>query len=232
MPAVQLDDIAAQLAAHGAINYVATSLAGGAHSFEYWPQIKSAALAFLATAFAPPTPTPRPHADALRDSVADCEPSPTPARPPVAPQHFHPSRHRPGRKCSHWRFHSREWRGVKKVIVRAIGPSLAAAGITSALADPSLQLVDATGKTLAANNDWMTGGQTQEIIDTTLAPNDPKRIRHRRHSRAGAYTAIVTGVDGPQRHRPGGGLRSRFDESAASCLTSPPADGSTPVMAS
>ena len=36
--------------------------------------------------------------------------------------------------------------GPKRVIVRAIGPSLAAAGVTAALADPSLQLVDSTGQ--------------------------------------------------------------------------------------
>jgi hypothetical protein len=84
------------------------------------------------------------------------------------------------------------------VIVRAIGPSLAAAGIGFALADPSLQLVDASGEIIAANDDWMNGGQAQDIIETTLAPNDPKESAIVAALAPGAYTAIVTGVDGPQ----------------------------------
>jgi acetyl esterase/lipase len=52
MPAVQLDDMVAQLNAAGVKNYSAMSLPGSFHSFENWPQIKTGALAFLATGFA------------------------------------------------------------------------------------------------------------------------------------------------------------------------------------
>ena len=47
MPAVQLDDMAAQLKAVGARNYQAATVSGNGHSFDYWPQIKNSALAFL-----------------------------------------------------------------------------------------------------------------------------------------------------------------------------------------
>ena len=49
MPAVQLDDMVAQLNAAGASNYEAFSIPGSLHSFDYWPQIKNDALGFLAS---------------------------------------------------------------------------------------------------------------------------------------------------------------------------------------
>ena len=47
MPAVQLDDMAAQLKAVGARKYQAATVSGNGHSFDYWPQVKNSALAFL-----------------------------------------------------------------------------------------------------------------------------------------------------------------------------------------
>lgn len=52
MPAAQFADMVAQLNAHGVRNYTAMTISGALHSFEYWPQIKSTALAFLASGFA------------------------------------------------------------------------------------------------------------------------------------------------------------------------------------
>ncbi len=48
MPAAQLDDMAAHLAAKGARNYTAQTIPGNFHSFANWSQIKVDALAFLA----------------------------------------------------------------------------------------------------------------------------------------------------------------------------------------
>lgn len=86
----------------------------------------------------------------------------------------------------------------KRIVVRAIGPSLAAAGVSSALPDPSLQLLDSTGRVLATSNDWMAGSQAQEIIATNLAPNDPRESALLATLAPGAYTAIVTGAEGTQ----------------------------------
>ena len=89
--------------------------------------------------------------------------------------------------------------GSQAVIVRAIGPSLADAGVTTAaLKDPSLQLVDSTGQLLATNDDWMVGTQAQEIVETTLAPSDPKESAIIASLGPGAYTAIVNGATGTQ----------------------------------
>jgi hypothetical protein len=45
----------------------------------------------------------------------------------------------------------------RSVLVRAIGPSLTAFGISDALADPKLALTS-SGQLLAQNNDWDAGG--------------------------------------------------------------------------
>ena len=42
----------------------------------------------------------------------------------------------------------------KKVIVRGIGPSLAAFGVAGALADPTLELHAADGSVINSNDNW------------------------------------------------------------------------------
>src|SRR6202035_4665347 len=42
----------------------------------------------------------------------------------------------------------------KRMILRAIGPSLVAAGVIGAMANPTLELHDSTGAIIAANDDW------------------------------------------------------------------------------
>ena len=58
-------------------------------------------------------------------------------------------------------------RQPKKVLVRALGPSLP---VTGALANPFLELHDSTGKIIAANDDWQDSADKQAIIDSTIPP--------------------------------------------------------------
>jgi hypothetical protein len=80
---------------------------------------------------------------------------------------------------------------VPKIIVRAIGPSLARA---DALADPTLELRDANGGLLAENNNWRTN-QEAEIMGTTIQPSDDLESAIVTTLAPGAYTAIVRGVN-------------------------------------
>src|SRR5436853_2727927 len=48
---------------------------------------------------------------------------------------------------------------TKKVILRAIGPSLTGAGVSGAMADPTLELHDSTGATIVTNDNWQTSAQ-------------------------------------------------------------------------
>lgn len=47
------------------------------------------------------------------------------------------------------------------LLIRAVGPSLAAHGVSGALVDPILTLYDATSSPLLSNDDWGDGGSTQ-----------------------------------------------------------------------
>jgi hypothetical protein len=82
----------------------------------------------------------------------------------------------------------------QKVLVRALGPSLSVPG---KLADPTLELKDANGTTLRANDNWRTGGQEADIIATTIPPtNDLESAIVQTLPAAGAsYTAIVRSAD-------------------------------------
>ncbi len=68
----------------------------------------------------------------------------------------------------------------KRVIIRALGPSLANANppVPGALADPTLELHDGTGALISSNDDWQNAVNKRDIIDSTLAPTDPGRVGH------------------------------------------------------
>jgi hypothetical protein len=83
---------------------------------------------------------------------------------------------------------------TERVVVRAIGPSLARAGVAGVLADPMLDLFDAQGTLLFHNNDWSDTQQT-EIANTGLAPSDLKEAAIVTSLQPGNYTAIVSGVN-------------------------------------
>jgi 7-keto-8-aminopelargonate synthetase-like enzyme len=83
------------------------------------------------------------------------------------------------------------------VLIRAVGPTLSALGVTGTLADPRLEVINqATGATAAANDNWtgdlaavfgsvgafaLNPGSTDAALVTTLPP--------------GAYTAKVSGAN-------------------------------------
>ncbi|HEV2804595.1 MAG TPA: hypothetical protein VGW57_06660 [Chthoniobacterales bacterium] len=81
----------------------------------------------------------------------------------------------------------------KKVLIRAIGPSLAAAQIASPLLDPILELHLADGS-IITNDDWKNS-QRLEIEATTLAPANDKESAIVVMLPPGAHTAIVQGTN-------------------------------------
>jgi YVTN family beta-propeller protein len=93
----------------------------------------------------------------------------------------------------------------KTVIVRAIGPELGDPpyNIPGALANPTLELHDHTGRLIASNDDWqhtiiggtITRDQVRDITNSGLAPADPSESAIIAELPAGNYTAIVRGVN-------------------------------------
>jgi hypothetical protein len=81
----------------------------------------------------------------------------------------------------------------KKIIVRAIGPSLPIAG---ALTDPILELRNSSGGLIAVNDNWRTD-QEAEITATTIPPTNDleSAIVATLPANNSAYTAIVRGVN-------------------------------------
>ena len=79
-----------------------------------------------------------------------------------------------------------------RVVVRAIGPSLGAAGIAGALENPALQLVDANGDVVRANDDWKDG-QRAELEAIGIQPSDDRESALIETLTSGNYTAIVRG---------------------------------------
>jgi hypothetical protein len=84
-----------------------------------------------------------------------------------------------------------------KVIVRGIGPSLAALGITNALANPALELRDTNGALLVANNDWQDNAvQASELTAAGLAPLNNLESGIAATLPPGLYTALLSGLNG------------------------------------
>ena len=91
----------------------------------------------------------------------------------------------------------------KRVIVRAIGPSLTQYGVFDTLADPTLELHDGSGALIASNDNWqttiiggiITGNQVRDILNSGLAPAQRTESAIIATLPPGNYTAIVRGVN-------------------------------------
>jgi hypothetical protein len=109
---------------------------------------------------------------------------------------------------------------TKKIMVRAIGPSLAGFGIADALANPTVEIRDANNVVVATNNDWkttqiggiITGDQSGKISGSNLAPSDDLESAIVANLVPGNYTAVVRGVE----NTTGTGIVDAYDMSAGS----------------
>jgi uncharacterized delta-60 repeat protein len=111
---------------------------------------------------------------------------------------------------------------TKRIIVRAIGPSLTPFGIPDALANPTLEIHDASANnaTVAANDDWkntqvgglITGDQSAEIASSGVPPSNDLESAIIANLAPGSYTAVVRGAGDTA----GTGVVDAYDLSAAS----------------
>jgi sugar lactone lactonase YvrE len=84
------------------------------------------------------------------------------------------------------------------IVIRGLGPSLSAFGVTNPLADPVLELRDASGTLITSNNDWKDS-QQDAITNAGLAPTSDKESAILIPLRGGTYTAVLgtaTGTPG------------------------------------
>jgi hypothetical protein len=96
-------------------------------------------------------------------------------------------------------------------VVRALGPTLTRFGVTGVLADPVLELRDANGNLVEANNDWQQSPGAATISAASKAPPNARESAIARTLIPGNYTALVRGVGGTT----GTALVEVYDESAS-----------------
>jgi hypothetical protein len=86
--------------------------------------------------------------------------------------------------------------GMDNVILRGIGPSLTAAGVPNALADPTLELRNSNGALLIANNNWQDNpAQAALITAAGLAPTNTLEAAIATTLSPGSYTALLAGLN-------------------------------------
>jgi hypothetical protein len=100
--------------------------------------------------------------------------------------------------------------GTKPVLVRGLGPTLTQYGVSGVLADPTLNLHDAT-HTIATNDNWKDAQQAP-IEATGLAPPNDAESAIVLTLPPGNYTAILAGKN----NTTGVGLVEVYDQSPAS----------------
>ena len=99
----------------------------------------------------------------------------------------------------------------KPVVVRALGPTLTQFGVTGVLQNPYLELRNANGNLVEANNDWQQSPEAATISADGKAPPNAKESAMAPTLSPGNYTALVSGVGGTT----GTGLIEVYDESPA-----------------
>jgi hypothetical protein len=85
--------------------------------------------------------------------------------------------------------------GATRVVVRGLGPTLTQLGVSGALADPVVTLVDGNGNVVQNNNDWKNTQQAA-IEATGLAPPNDLEAAILATVAPGHYTAILSGNGG------------------------------------
>jgi hypothetical protein len=82
------------------------------------------------------------------------------------------------------------------VVVRALGPSLGALGVSHPLSDPVLTIYDSKGSAIASNDNWQQNNNRIYIQRRRLAPPNLLESAIVLHLPAGSYTAVVRGANG------------------------------------
>jgi phospholipase/lecithinase/hemolysin len=83
----------------------------------------------------------------------------------------------------------------KKVIVRALGPTLSTLGVSGALADPTITIVNSGHVVIASNDNWRNMQETEIAASGFAPPNDLESAIIATLA-PGSYTALVSGKNG------------------------------------
>jgi hypothetical protein len=84
----------------------------------------------------------------------------------------------------------------RPLLLRALGPELTAKGVSGALSDPMIEMLDSNGEVVASNDNWQDAPNKTDILATGLAPTDDRESAILTNPAPGSYTAIVRGAAG------------------------------------
>ena len=99
----------------------------------------------------------------------------------------------------------------KRVVLRGLGATLADSGVANSLGDPVLDLRDANGNSIRANDDWESDPEANEVRNSGLAPRYGNESAIHVTLNGGSYTAILSGFQ----NQTGIGLVEVYDLSPA-----------------
>jgi hypothetical protein len=85
--------------------------------------------------------------------------------------------------------------GNDTVVIRGLGPSLGASGLSPVLADPILDLFDSSGTIIQSNDNWQAGAGAAQITALGLAPSNNLESAILATLPPGSYTARLSGVN-------------------------------------
>jgi arylsulfate sulfotransferase len=95
----------------------------------------------------------------------------------------------------------------KKMVLRALGPSLSRFGLSNVLKDPVLRVYDHSGTLIASNDNWQSDPNHFTVESNGLTPANLSESAIAPNLAPGAYTVIVRGKD----PSPGIGLVELYD---------------------
>jgi carboxypeptidase family protein/beta-propeller repeat-containing protein len=95
-----------------------------------------------------------------------------------------------------------------RIVIRGLGPSLAASGVPNTLQNPTLELHNGDGALLFTNNDWQDNPtNAADVAAAGLAPKDSREAAIAVTLPPGLYTSILAGLGGTT----GNGLVEIYD---------------------
>jgi len=83
----------------------------------------------------------------------------------------------------------------KTLVLRALGPSLSAFGVSNVLRDPVLRVYNSSGALIATNDNWQWDPNHSIVVSNGLAPSNLLEAATGQTLEPGAYTVVVTGTD-------------------------------------
>lgn len=97
------------------------------------------------------------------------------------------------------------------VVLRAIGHSLAAGGLTNAMTDPMIELRNSAGSLIADSDDWISGPNAETIASYRLDPPNSRESALLRTLNPGSYTVTLRAFDNQDGDLTGTALIELYD---------------------